>query len=155
MAKVIGSSSSDGNGDNGGSDRARDECEVMRPQINDQMAKEATVSTRVQGGNGNRDLAMVRDVRVDPPPRDPMSGKGLVIEEETTTKVPAKEVEFRLAAVSSRHMPITEGARPFTLREPLGGCYGSGSPEERQRVVELAPEEERLRAEAERARVEE
>lgn len=93
-----------------------------------------------------------------------MRSKGVADGVETTTKVRAEEVEFTPASRSSGHVSIPRGDFAEFASDKILGRWLRENPavvaavvaawEERQRAVELAWEEERLKAETERQRAE-
>ncbi|KAI8555359.1 hypothetical protein RHMOL_Rhmol05G0168700 [Rhododendron molle] len=92
--------------------------------------------------------------------RDSARGKGVVVEEEVPIEVRMGPVEFNPAEGFLRHEPVSKGdfaefvddaMLAQLLRENLAVVAAR---EERQRTIALAQEEERLRDEAKRARVE-
>lgn len=99
------------------------------------------------------------------PPRDSVKGKGMVVEIEEASEIPTGPVEFRPAAGSSGHRPISRGYFAKFVDEavldrllwdnPTVVATVVAAREERQRAIGLAQEDERLRDEVERARVEE
>lgn len=103
------------------------------------------------------------DVRADLLPRNPARGKGVLVKEERPIEVPIEQVEFRPAAGSSGHKPITRGNFAESIDEVVLDQLLRDNPavvaavvaarEDRQRVIELAQEEEWLWAEAKRSRV--
>lgn len=122
-AEAIGHAVSGGDGEQGcrkevGVDEDQcaqigDECmrvgfEVVGPQVrplDPGTAVEGTVITSVGFGGANGSGG--KDVRDEPPPRDPARDKGLAIEAKMSGEVPAVQVEFRPVAGSSGHRPIT------------------------------------------------
>lgn len=61
------------------------------------------------GAGGSGSSGGGGDVRPESPPRDPVRGKGVVVAEEASGDVPVELVEFKPAAESLGHRPITHG----------------------------------------------
>ncbi|KAI8560195.1 hypothetical protein RHMOL_Rhmol04G0236900 [Rhododendron molle] len=97
-------------------------------------------------------------------PRDMTKGNGIAVDTKETMEAPTGSVKFRPAAGSSRHKPILKGyfveyMDDATLARllqdnPVVVAVVVAAREERQKAIALAQEEERLRDEAESARVE-
>ncbi|XP_058192021.1 formin-like protein 7 [Rhododendron vialii] len=133
-----------GNGGAGeGRSHTRAEIEAPRPRIDDQTSVGPSSSigadsaggddgggghaVEVGGGDGRRAGGSSSHGggddggRPETPVRDPARGKGPVVEEGAFGEVPMGEVEFRPAAGSSVHVPITRGDfAEFVSKEELG-----------------------------------
>lgn len=118
-------------------------------------------SSEGAGGNG-----VGSDVgpSIGPPPRDSAKGKHSVVEKEEPTEIPTERFEFQPTAGSSGHRPISHNDfAEFVNKAVLDRLLWDNpavvaavltAQEERQKAIVLAQEEERLRDEAERAKVE-
>lgn len=113
------------------------------------------------GGNG----ASGSGIRLSgSPPRDSAKGKSVVVETEEPSEILIERVEFQPAAGFSGHRPITKEDFVEFVDDALLDLLLQDNPtivtavmaarEERQKAIALALKEERLRDEAERARVE-
>lgn len=144
--------------------RMRVGSEAVRPrvqQLDSRGAVEGIVITGggFRGGSSSGSGSGGSGVRSESPPRDSAKGKGPVVVEGASGEVPVGPMEFRPVAKSSGHRSITKGDFAEYVDEEMLACLLEENPtvvvavlaarEERQRQIEKAQEEERLRAEAE------
>lgn len=138
--------------------------EAKGPRVQRLDSRDAVVGIVITGENhgstsGSGSGGGDSDVWTESPPKDLAKGKGPVVAEEASREVPMEQVEFTPAAGSSGHRPVTRGNFTEFVDEEVLACLLRENPtvveavltarEERQRAVELAHEEERLRAKAE------